>query len=1103
MVITRKERISLVEKERTMQKNMCSNARLKKGTALFSTSLLVGLLAFPTYTEAVEANENEADNSKTDTIEVEQNNTVAEGNEVAVETETSETAIVADESPLEDQETAKGQLIVELKKLVTPEIFESIDFETLSIEDVDQLMDEAIDATTEAYTVEETETEPAIELEEQEPSQDLNTDTTEEIDVVVDETTEQNDDEVVSAAPVEETTDLDETENLEETPAVVEEETAKEVKPAPVTETVKPEVAKVKEETPAPSKARTMMATTSAVVKEEKAVTTTAAKKAAPIVHVVKSGDTLNKISKQYGVSVNNLMTWNNISNKNVIRVGQKLTVNQQASSAPKEELKDINKSQTPAQFIETVASFASEIAAKNNLYASVMIAQSGLESGWGGSALAKSPNHNLFGIKGSYNGESVTMYTKEYSTSTGWINIPQNFKKYPSYAESFQDNANLLKRGTSWNPEFYAGAWVSNTSNVYEATAWLEGRYATDPTYAAKLNNLIKEYNLTRFDVKQSGGSNENTPAPSIPETQKPIDNGNNNTENTSQYTVKSGDTLSAIARRYNTTVAKLKSLNNLKSDTIYVGQKLAVNGAVKEETKPSTGGNGSDTGSNTSSSYTVKSGDTLSGIARTYSTTVANLKSLNKLSSDTIYVGQKLAVSGQVKEETKPSTGTPSNNTGSTSTQHVVKAGNTLSGLAKQYGTTIANLKSVNNLKSDTIYVGQKLVIKGAANTETKPAPSTGTGSNTGTSSYAVKSGDTLSGIARKHNTTVSNLKSLNKLSSDTIYVGQKLAVGGTVKEEVKPSTGTPVNNGSSTTQYVVKAGNTLSGLAKQYGTTVANLKSINNLKSDIIYVGQKLMIKGVANTETKPVPSTGSGSNIGTSSYAVKSGDTLSGIARKHNTTVANLKSLNKLSSDTIYVGQKLSVNGAVKEETVKPSAPSTGSNTGTSSYVVKSGDTLSGIARKYNTTVTNLKSLNKLSSDAIYVGQKLTIQGTASSNSTAPAPKQETVVSNLDVNYTVKSGDTLTAIANKYSVSVSDLKSWNKLSSDTIYVGQKLAVKVGTSTTVKPVASNSKYTVTSGDTLSGIALANKVSIAQLKQWNNLSSDLIFVGQQLTVK
>nr|WP_242597358.1 LysM peptidoglycan-binding domain-containing protein [Desemzia sp. C1] len=714
-----------------------------------------------------------------------------------------------------------------------------------------------------------------------------------------------------------------------------------------------------------------MVATTSTDVKEEKAVTTTAAKKAAPVVHVVKSGDTLNKISKQYGVNVNDLIKWNNISDKNVIRVGQTLTVNQQASSAPKEELKDINKSQTPAQFIETVASFASEIAAKNNLYASVMIAQSGLESGWGGSALAKSPNHNLFGIKGSYNGESVTMYTKEYSTSTGWINIPQNFKKYPSYAESFQDNANLLKRGTSWNPEFYAGAWVSNTSNVYEATAWLEGRYATDPTYAAKLNNLINEYNLTRFDVKQSGGSNGNTPAPSIPETQKPVDNGNNNTENTSQYTVKSGDTLSAIARRYNTTVAKLKSLNNLKSDTIYVGQKLAVNGAVKEEIKPSTGGNGSNTGSNTSSSYTVKSGDTLSGIARTYSTTVANLKSLNKLSSDTIYVGQKLAVSGQVKEETKPSAGTPSNNTGSTATQHTVKAGNILSGLAKQYGTTVANLKSVNNLKSDTIYVGQKLVIKGTANTETKPAPSTGTGSNTGTSSYAVKSGDTLSGIARKYNTTV------------------------------------------------------------------------------------------------------------------------------------VNLKSLNKLSSDTIYVGQKLTVSGAVKEETVKPSAPSTGSNTGTSSYAVKSGDTLSGIARKHNTTVANLKSLNKLSSDTIYVGQKLTIQGTASSNSTAPAPKQETVVSNLDVNYTVKSGDTLTAIANKYSVSVSDLKSWNKLSSDTIYVGQKLAVKVGTSTTVKPVASNSKYTVTSGDTLSGIALANKVSIAQLKQWNNLSSDLIFVGQQLTVK
>src|SRR5690606_2294422 len=106
------------------------------------------------------------------------------------------------------------QKINEFKKLVTPEIFESIDFETLSIEDVDQLMEEALVAATEADAVEETDTEPAIELEDQEPSQDLNTDTTEEIDVVVDETTEQNDAEVVSEAPVEEATDLDETENF-------------------------------------------------------------------------------------------------------------------------------------------------------------------------------------------------------------------------------------------------------------------------------------------------------------------------------------------------------------------------------------------------------------------------------------------------------------------------------------------------------------------------------------------------------------------------------------------------------------------------------------------------------------------------------------------------------------------------------------------------------------------------------------------------------------------------------------------------------------------------------------------------------------------------
>ncbi|MFL2137494.1 LysM peptidoglycan-binding domain-containing protein [Desemzia sp. FAM 23991] len=1075
-MITRKERISLLEEERTIHKMKLSNARLKRGTALFSTSLLVGLLAFPTYTETVKATELDKDQAEAN--EVEKDIEVAEGETVAVESETSGvTQDNLNDALSEEKEIEKEQKINEFKQLVSQEIFDAITFETLSLEDVDQLVDNALltadanqtsaeesaDGEASEDLVDEESTEVAVETNTEDPAEEqaseiqpetpeaveeteeavevIETETPEaelaEVDSVPEEVSETEEqaatediiveiEEGKTEAEIPEDSVVEENTKSEET--VSDEKAASEEAPK---EQEKEQVVEAEVQAEVP-KARIMVATTSATVVKE----TTAEKK----IHVVKSGDTLNKIASTYGVSVNDLIGWNNITNKNVIKVGQQIYINQQA---PKQkQLENISTAQTAEQFIATVGSFASEVAAKNNLYASVMIAQAGLESGWGSSSLSKAPNNNLFGIKGSYNGESVTMYTKEYSTATGWVNIPQNFKKYPSYAESFQDNANLLKNGTSWNSNYYSGAWVSNTSNVYEATAWLEGRYATDPTYAAKLNNLIKLYNLIRFDVASPGSGNtgDTGSTPSTPVMPTPSENENTNPETgtTSQYTIQSGDTLTSIAKKYNTSVASLKSMNNLKSDTIYVGQKLTVNGSAQGGSTPSTGTTTPNTGTSTGQ-YTIQSGDTLSGIARKYSTTVASLKSLNNLKTDTIYVGQKLTVNGAAQGGSTPSTGT----------------------------TTTPN-----------------------------------TGTSTG--QYTIQSGDTLSGIARKYSTTVASLKSLNNLKSDTIYVGQKLTVNGAVKEESKPTTGTTTNTGTSTGQYTIQSGDTLSGIARKYSTTVASLKSLNNLKTDTIYVGQKLTVNGAAQGGSTPSTGTTTTPNTGTSTgqYTIQSGDTLSGIARKYSTTVASLKSLNNLKTDTIYVGQKLTVNGAVKEESKPTTGTTTNTGTSTGQYTIQSGDTLSGIARKYSTTVASLKSLNNLKTDTIYVGQKLSVNSTTNTT----APKQDTTVTNLDAVYTVKSGDTLTGIGNKYSVSIADLKSWNSLNSDAIYVGQKLAVKVGSSSTPTNSSTSSaskKHTIASGDTLSGLALTFNISVAQLKEWNNLTSDLIFVGQQLAIK
>ncbi|WP_226675946.1 C40 family peptidase [Rossellomorea aquimaris] len=155
-----------------------------------------------------------------------------------------------------------------------------------------------------------------------------------------------------------------------------------------------------------------------------------------------------------------------------------------------------------------------------------------------------------------------------------------------------------------------------------------------------------------------------------------------------------------------------------------------------------------------------------------------------------------------------------------------------------------------------------------------------------------------------------------------------------------------------------------------------------------------------------------------------------------------------------------------------------------STEAASYRVQSGDSLSLIAYKYDTTVSNLKSWNNLSSDMIYVNQVLEVSATTTAKT-----------------YTVQSGDYLSKIGAKFDVYVSELRSWNNLTSDVIYPGQTLIVSSGGVSTSS--TGSSTYTVQSGDTLSHIAVKYDVSVSSIKSWNSLTSDSIYVGQKLTIK
>ncbi|WP_278621022.1 glycoside hydrolase family 73 protein [Weissella koreensis] len=147
--------------------------------------------------------------------------------------------------------------------------------------------------------------------------------------------------------------------------------------------------------------------------------------------------------------------------------------------------------------FISRVKTGVKSASTRYNTWGSVMMAQAALESGWGKSDLATQAN-NYFGIKGTYNGQSVTMRTAEYDANGNIYYVDAQFRKYPSPTESMNDNGSLIRNGTSWNHAFYSGSWKENAKSYQAAANALNGKYATDPGYGSKLINII-QYN--KFD--------------------------------------------------------------------------------------------------------------------------------------------------------------------------------------------------------------------------------------------------------------------------------------------------------------------------------------------------------------------------------------------------------------------------------------------------------------------------------------------------------------------------------------------------------------------------------------------------------------------------
>lgn len=480
--------------------------------------------------------------------------------------------------------------------------------------------------------------------------------------------------------------------------------------------------------------------------------------------------------------------------------------------------------------FIESVAQGAINGWTKYGVLPSVTVAQAILESGWGQSALSTQA-HNLFGIKGSYNGQYVTMQTREVYNGQSYY-IYDNFRKYANNSESVEDHGNFL-----YSNSRYANL-LGDQSYASVARKLQADGYATDPSYASSLIKLVEMYNLTQLDNIAFSGKQ---PVINNKNDYNYSNSGNADSSN-GYYTVQSGDTLSGIALKFSTTSSKLAQLNSISNpNLIYVGQRLLVNQSSDSNSSSSDQSSSATTNTEASAaSYTVKSGDTLSGIASQYNTTVNQIVSLNQLSNpNLIYVGQVLKLKNSQTTNSSSSSSTAT----TTADTYTVKAGDTLSAIASRYSTSSSTLASLNSLSNpNLIYVGQVLKVSSNASTSS----STGSSANstvTTAASYTVKAGDTLSAIAAKYGTTYQALASANSISNpNDIYVGQVIKVSATATAASSQAASSTSSNGS----YTVKSGDTLYGIALANGLNWQTLAKQNGISDpNVIFVGQKLSL------------------------------------------------------------------------------------------------------------------------------------------------------------------------------------------------------------------------------------------------------------------
>ncbi len=591
--------------------------------------------------------------------------------------------------------------------------------------------------------------------------------------------------------------------------------------------------------------------------------------------------------------------------------------------------------------------------------------------------------------------------------------------------------------------------------------------------------------------------------------------------------HKVKRGETLFSISKLYNTPVEELKRINNIPTGKIVPGQEIKVS---EGDVQPTTMVTQNEQQPKVST-HKVSSGESLFSIAKMYNLSVAELKKMNEMTGNALHVGQVLKVNVpeekniadnlqpakpvQVKPETKstPKTEQPVvktdlaqraepkpepeqsepedvktevvTKTGSPVKiiKHKVHAGESLVTIARDFKVSLDELKRINNLESTKLNVGQEVFI--CLNTEAVVI-----------NPVATAASKPIVEEQPVEKATINPAK--NAVASRADVVSKSEQKQKTQKKaEQKPLS------------YKVRKGDNLNTIAKEFDISVDDLKKMNNLTSNKISVGQELKFvqpdAGVSSKEEAKKIEMPAKAVI----HKVRKGENLGTIAKDFNVSVEDLKKMNNLTSNKISVGQELKfvqpdAGVSSKEEAKKIEMPAKAVI-----HKVRKGENLGTIAKDFNVSVEDLKKMNNLTSNKISVGQELKLeQDVAEVSSKEEAKKIEMPAK--AVTHKVRKGENLATIAEKFNMTVDELKELNGLTSNKINYGQQLVVSQLSTAEVKkaPVKAETKqrtikHKVKSGDSYYSIAQKYDCSVNDLKEWNGKSGTKIKPGDIIIIK